>query len=563
MRKIRLLPLTNAFIIAFLILIICSLTLTYNASYPTKEIDSGWNVTINGHTYENVTLSEFYKILDKKLVLGDHIVMSTVLPDIGYLPSPTLVFKTQYTTLHCYLDGNQIYSFGDEIYQNNHFLGKLYHIITLDTKYSGKVLVFDMNASENNPFTTLAPPMLGTHKDIGGILVHSNLVIIGAGVFMFIFGIAFLCMGLFFVTAVPEVTSLLFGALLSMNLGAWLLSYYNVLSFFIYTPKETEIEFFTLYIIIPYYCLILYYVMELKGNRIYIAIIFICSGIPLMQYILHYCFNIHMRSTLVLYHIDGIIGFSVLIYYTVKLVQREKVNSASLIQVTGILCFACALFAHIIVYYLRSMHIKTFPVLDKLIISVGCLLFVMCQLATYMLFITENYAKKQENISLSHLAYADGLTNLANRAKAEKYMADLDKSDSDYCMISIDLNGLKPINDKFGHPTGDRYIKDFAKVLTNTFGELGLCARVGGDEFLVVLESSGTQDINGLIDRMNSALNVMNALYTEYQRSVATGYAFRHEFNNPTAHKVYMRADKRMYDEKRKMHEALGIHTRL
>ena len=62
---------------------------------------------------------------------------------------------------------------------------------------------------------------------------------------------------------------------------------------------------------------------------------------------------------------------------------------------------------------------------------------------------------------------------------------------------------------------------------------------------------------------MNSALNVMNALYTEYQRSVATGYAFRHEFKNPTAHKVYMRADKRMYDEKRKMHESLGIHTRL
>ena len=563
MRKIRLLPLTNALVIAFFILIICTLTLTYNASNPTKELDSGWNVTINGTSYEDVTLSKLYLILDKELALGDHIVMSTVLPDIGYLPCPSLVFRTRYTTLQCYLDGKQIYSFGEELYQDNRFLGKLYHIITLDTKYSGKVLVFDMYVSEDDPFTTLDAPILGTHQDIAGMLVHSNLVIIGAGVFMFVFGVAFLCISLLFVTAVPEVTSLLFGALLSINLGAWLLSYYNVLSFFIYTPFETELEFFTLYIIIPYYCLILYNVLELKGNRVYIAIIFICSGIPLLQYILHYGFNIHMRSTLVLYHIDGVIGFSVLIYYALKLVQKEKVHSAALTQVTGILAFACALFAHIIVYYLNTMHIKTYPTLDKLIISIGCLLYVMCQIATYMLFITENYAKIQENLSLSHLAYADGLTNLANRAKAEKYMADLDNSDNDYCMISIDLNGLKPINDKFGHPTGDKYIKDFAKVLTNTFGELGLCARVGGDEFLVVLENCGSQDINGLIDRMNSALNVMNALYTEYQRSVATGYAFRHEFDNPTAHKVYMRADKRMYDEKRKMHEALGIHTRL
>ena len=77
------------------------------------------------------------------------------------------------------------------------------------------------------------------------------------------------------------------------------------------------------------------------------------------------------------------------------------------------------------------------------------------------------------------------------------------------------------------------------------------------------MPNSTNIDIGGLINRMNSALNVLNALYTEYHRSVATGFAFRHEFKTPTAHKVYMRADQRMYEEKRKMHEELGIHSRL
>ena len=80
---------------------------------------------------------------------------------------------------------------------------------------------------------------------------------------------------------------------------------------------------------------------------------------------------------------------------------------------------------------------------------------------------------------------------------------------------------------------------------------------------MVILNNITDLDIDGLISRMNSALNVMNALYTEYSRSVAVGYSYRHEFETPNAHKVYMRADKRMYEEKRKMHEELGIHCRL
>ena len=174
------------------------------------------------------------------------------------------------------------------------------------------------------------------------------------------------------------------------------------------------------------------------------------------------------------------------------------------------------------------------------------------------------YPERKEYASLTHLAYADGLTNLPNRARADKIMQDLDKSDLDYCIISVDLNGLKTVNDKYGHLSGDKYIKDFAKVLTTTFDETGFCARIGGDEFLVILEDSSVKDVDALLGRMTSALNVMNALYSEYHRSVATGYAFRHECpEKSTSHEVYLLADQRMYEHKRKMHEELGIHNRL
>lgn len=563
MIKPKTLPVLNSLLIAVAILALCMLTLTHTPKYQIAALDEGWDLTINNVLYENVTLSNFQTVLEKDIEFGDHIVLAKILPDIGYIPNPTVIFRTKYTTLHCYLDGKLIYSFGDDLFQKNIFLGKMYQFITLNNDYAGQILVFDMYATEDNPFVSLDPPTLGSHDDVAGALVHSHLIIIATGVFLFIFGIAFFCIALLFISKVPEISSLLIGAVFCMNAGVWLLAYYNVLSFFVYTPYETQIEYFTLYLIIPDCYLLILHVLRLRKEHIFMALMYISFGITLFQYALHYIFNIHLRTTLPLYHVTGLVGFCVLVYYSIRVAKDPKSETSTKVQMTGLLFFAIGLLMHYVIYTLEHMNIKTQPFINMLMIAGGCLLFAMCQLSTYLIFIAEHYARKQENISLSHLAYADGLTNLANRAKADKTMADLNESSDDYCIISIDLNGLKPINDEFGHPTGDRYIKDFSKVLTNTFGDHGFCARVGGDEFLVILKETTVEEIEGLIGRMNSALNVMNALYTEYERSVSTGYAFRHEFSSPTAHKVYMRADQRMYEEKRKTHEEKGTHTRL
>ena len=90
-------------------------------------------------------------------------------------------------------------------------------------------------------------------------------------------------------------------------------------------------------------------------------------------------------------------------------------------------------------------------------------------LINYYIYISETYAKKKENESLAHLAYADGLTNIPNRSRYEKYLSDLNESGEDYCIISIDLNGLKTVNDNQGHLMGDKYLKEFSNALDNCF----------------------------------------------------------------------------------------------
>jgi diguanylate cyclase (GGDEF)-like protein len=251
------------------------------------------------------------------------------------------------------------------------------------------------------------------------------------------------------------------------------------------------------------------------------------------------------------------------LYYAYRNIKTRNLPEGSMLQMLGLLSFTAAEVMHLIFYLLDHAHINIYRPMANGIISIGCLVFASCQLANYLVNISAAFATKQENDSLSHLAYADGLTNLPNRAKSDSILESLNNTDSDYCIISIDLNGLKPVNDKFGHLAGDKYIKDFSKVLENTFGKDTFTARIGGDEFLVIIKDSSLVDVGALIGRMNSALNVMNALYPEYHRSVATGYAFRHECEGSTSHEVYLLADQRMYELKRKMHEELGIHARL
>ena len=175
------------------------------------------------------------------------------------------------------------------------------------------------------------------------------------------------------------------------------------------------------------------------------------------------------------------------------------------------------------------------------------------------------YAQKQENESLTHLAYADGLTNLPNRSMWTKCMNELKKSDEDYCIISLDLNGLKDVNDRLGHAFGDAYIADFATTMTETFPKDAFLARIGGDEFVAVLKNSRPREIENYIFELSEKLRVQDVLDYGFRKSVAAGYAYRSELgdgeiNDPQ--KVYLIADKRMYDIKRHMHNSRRIGER-
>lgn len=102
------------------------------------------------------------------------------------------------------------------------------------------------------------------------------------------------------------------------------------------------------------------------------------------------------------------------------------------------------------------------------------------------IFLNITGRKKYEE-KIVKLSYCDNLTGLWNRAYMENKFMEFDNwTDVEYSIIMGDVNGLKIINDTFGHKEGDRLIQKIGQILHNVCGETEIVARWGGDEFIIL-----------------------------------------------------------------------------
>lgn len=124
----------------------------------------------------------------------------------------------------------------------------------------------------------------------------------------------------------------------------------------------------------------------------------------------------------------------------------------------------------------------------------------------------------------------------------------------------IDLNGLKQINDKYGHEAGDEYIKYASSILLSTLHGKGECFRTGGDEFLVFLHST-EKEIKGLSALCQSKAAEWKGFENETM-SLAIGYATVADSNETNLDKLVTLADAKMYEEKKRYYEEHGLKIR-
>lgn len=119
------------------------------------------------------------------------------------------------------------------------------------------------------------------------------------------------------------------------------------------------------------------------------------------------------------------------------------------------------------------------------------------------ILIAQKFFEKEE---LKKLSEFDSLTNTYNRREICSIMSAYIRSGHKLLCVFIDLDGLKRINDKYGHRFGDLMLKRFADACTSLMEERDYLARIGGDEFLLVFLDQEIEDIEKRIGELQSKL---------------------------------------------------------
>ncbi|MCM3782113.1 EAL domain-containing protein [Neobacillus mesonae] len=115
--------------------------------------------------------------------------------------------------------------------------------------------------------------------------------------------------------------------------------------------------------------------------------------------------------------------------------------------------------------------------------------------------------QKQYEEQLQHLAYHDDLTGLLNRKSLEKKLADMQEAiEGDILLLYVDLDRFGRINDTLGYETGDILLQEVAERLKTIVGEQGFAARMGGDDFAIVISNINENEINSFINELSKEL---------------------------------------------------------
>lgn len=151
---------------------------------------------------------------------------------------------------------------------------------------------------------------------------------------------------------------------------------------------------------------------------------------------------------------------------------------------------------------------------------------------------------------LRDMAEKDGLTGLYNRNYFEEKFKLYEKdSNNSKTLILLDIDGLKMVNDTLGHLTGDRLMVEVSKLLKNIFDGKGMVARVGGDEFAVLLEDLSREEIEDELKKLNKLLDDINLKENIFSISLSYGYAYSKSGEINTA-LFFQEADNNMHQNK-------------
>lgn len=516
-------------------------------------LDDLWNITIDGETYYDADLGKLrFPAVNK----GSRIIMERDLPEDWEVVEGALRLYVRQAAVTVSVDGEAVYEYGYDRIAANKTVGSGIQFINFPNVYKGKKLTIRFDVAEDKAFSKLDTVRVYPWENAYRVLMTENRLPLFFGSFLVIFGLAGCIMTTFAVVFSRKYIRLLCIFAFSLCMGLWTLCYYRVVSVYAIPIYAVSLIEHIAFYLAPLPLIIYMYddVKRLKWQilrKLYWVILGGSIVSLTVMVTLHSMDIVHFAAMLP-YMVGNII--CCLIYFSIVIFINFKSGRATdRLYMVGMLTIIFCTVYDLVGYggdryygYSGLMQVKG-------VSSIGVMGLIFLLFLSFYFDITQKMMQEAERNSLIKSAYTDELTKLYNRRYCMEHMNRLrEEGNPDYTVVCFDLNNLKTVNDTCGHAKGDILIKSAAEVLTETFAKQGIVARMGGDEFIAVLDTADKGKIADCMERFRQNIDRKNKQVRDLNLSIACGYASGPEIE-ADIEKVYQTADNRMYEHKKRM----------
>lgn len=537
------------FLILFGIGVLLQLHINRISAKREVNLDDSWQISIDGTQYDDVRLSEFHMPATKR---GTEVILKRILPE-EYYSQTSLRMLIRYCAVQISIDHNMIFEKGMEAYSKNDILGSGYIWASLPEGYERKEIEIRLLTGEKNSFSSVNSIMLVDSTYGIRWLVLNNITTIAIAVFLMILGLLLLVSTGIIAGGDKRFHLLLYIGLFSLTIACWMI--YNSRLIEVISNCFTvnvRIEYVSMYLAAIFLVMFIAEFMKKPAQKrwlhceaLFFVFLLLVLGYLNESNIIHYC------KTGFIFQLSVFAAIIPVIVELIVMVRRLHLKAERSVLL-GIVFFVTAVILELVRYRYNKICIPEYQ-LTQSFVPIGTLMFILLMLEAFCIVMMKRAVEDMEREKLYEMAYQDALTNLKNRAWCEKIMQEYEDSHNPVSIINIDLNYFKHVNDTYGHAKGDELLIDFAEILKEAFPQPACVGRMGGDEFIVILDYEIEEELEAKIQNLKKVVTERNQKSAEdKQISFAFGYASNENDKTLSVWKVYEAADHKMYEYKQK-----------
>jgi diguanylate cyclase (GGDEF)-like protein len=532
----------------------------------TSMYDS-WYLEEQGVSSPKLTLTKSEPVQTFAVKKGEHYILTAKVPE-GDASEPCLSMISAFSAMTLYCGDQLIYSYGQDYLERGEIVPKSVLFIPIPAGMAGETLRLELDTSFDSTYS-FYEFYYGDVGDVTTFFLQCRRLPIIVGIYLMLFGV------LLFIT-LPVMAgrmhhdpSVFFHGFMMMGVGLYFLLYNSLAQFF--QPEnlmaECKAEYLCLYLVPLFLHGTMVFGDRRQRNLLDYGLLLADILLPLSGLVLDLTGVCYIAKILRYAHALIFLQGVYCVYYlviTARRMYREKTmyfdDSAfsALVILVGLSLFAVFTFVDLACWYVLPPEVKAHIVVKGPFLMMGAVLISVCLTLSYFFHRLAEVNEQENRENLEDLAFTDALTGLYNRTYCEQIMAKLTHQNEPGCIISLDLDRLKEVNDTKGHQVGDLFIRSFADALRDAFRGTGVVGRMGGDEFLVIMDGDHAPHVRSYIIAFERALAFKNEATALFTLSASWGIANTQDDGDGDYHATYMIADERMYLMKQKHHERSG-----